>query len=91
MKPRLTSNNGGQTRPLTLHAREVLALIAIAPIPCTNANHGVVDRLTRGLDPLCEYVPLPSPFKKDRRPDGTVATCTHLRILPAGLTELASR
>ena len=91
MKPRLTSNNGGQTRPLTAHTRAVLAVIAVAPIPCASANHGVVDRLTRGLDPFCEYVQLPSPFKKDRRPDGTVATCTHLRILPAGVAELAAR
>lgn len=73
------SMNGGQTRPLSSHARNVLTCIAVSPQPRTRVNPGVVDRLTRMPDPLCAVVDLPSPFKIHGG-----KTCPHLQITDAG-------
>lgn len=71
------SLNGGQTRPLTAHARAELAQLARAPVPRCSINPGVVDRLTR--EGLAELRDLPSPFAAHRG-----GTCQHLVITEAG-------
>ena len=68
--------NGTKTHPLSKTALDVLAGIAVAPVPRQVVNPGVVNRLTR--EHLVEVVDLPSPYKTVR---GTVE---HLRITPAG-------
>lgn len=80
------SLNGGQTRPLTPAAYAVLARLAMKPIPRSEVNPGIVDRLTRAPTPLVEVVDLPSPFKVHRG-----GTCPHLRIIEAGQTALLER
>ena len=64
-------------KPLTAHAREVLAQIAKAPVPSVKVNPGVRDRLIRGH--LVETVQLPSPYKKHKG-----STCNHLQITESG-------
>lgn len=78
------SLNGGRTRPLTSAARTVLARVAEEPVPRSDVNPGIRDRLTRKPTPLVEIVELPSPYKVDRG-----GTCPHLRILEAGRAALS--
>ena len=67
------SLNGGNTRPMSATAREMLAKIKVAPIPAQEINPGVVDRLLR--EGCVELVNLPSPYKTVRRP------VSHLRYV----------
>ena len=77
------SLNSGRTRKLSEHSRTKLAEIANAPAARGKINPGVVDRLTRGPEPLCVIVMRPSPFKKDRGRE-----VEHLMITTAGVLEL---
>ena len=85
------SLNGGKTKPLSKHARGVLEQIARGPIITKRGgggggiNAGVVDRLTRGPEPLCEHVEVPSPFKNAKKVPMTGA----LAITEAGRREIA--
>lgn len=85
------SLNGGQTHALSAVGRAQLERLLAGPLPRTNVNPGVIDRLTRGSSPLAEVVQLPSPFKKDRRQDGSVQPCSHLRITDVGRQWLADQ
>ena len=53
--------NGEKTHPLSNHAREVLVSLADEPIPYSQINAGVINRLM--LDEYVECITLPSPFK----------------------------
>jgi hypothetical protein len=74
--------NGTKTHPLSIHAKQVLAEIARAPVPKLDVNPGVRDRLYR--ESLIEFVKLPSPYKKHKG-----GKCDFLQITKAGLDALA--
>lgn len=77
------SLNGGRTHPLSPSARKVLSSLAESPVPRSQVNPGIVDRLTREPLPLAEVVDFPSPFKAHRG-----GTCPHLQITETGRTVL---
>jgi len=52
--------NGTKTHPLTTHALEVLAWIALRPRPVQEVNPGVRNRIER--EELVDRVDLPSPY-----------------------------
>lgn len=54
--------SGEVTHPLSKHAISVLDDIKVAPVPTSEINPGVVNRLLR--DGRVELVDLPSPFKR---------------------------
>ncbi len=53
--------NGTKTHPLSDAAKAILASLAREPIPCSQVNPGIVDRLLR--EGVVEIERLPSPFK----------------------------
>ncbi len=79
------SMNGGQTKPLTDHAREKLATLLDGDRPCQEFNDGVVDRLIREPQPLAVIVDGPNPYPSSRKKNPTI---NHLRITDAGRAEL---
>jgi len=63
--PQLTPLNGTKTHPLSKHALEVIERLRLGPLPRTEINPGVWNRLLREPD-LVEEVWLPSPYKTVR-------------------------
>jgi hypothetical protein len=78
---------GTQTHPLKPASRTVLARIRRATIPCQEVNQGVVDRLTRGPEPLAKIVQGPNPYPTTQKKQPTI---NHLQITEAGIRELES-
>jgi hypothetical protein len=74
---KLTSLNGGSTRPLTDHAKGVLRDLLRRPKPTHEINAGVIDRLNRGgWVKIIQYL---SPYKKHNG-----GTCPHLALNEEG-------
>ena len=69
--------NGTQTHPLSSKAIEVLKNICKKPIPCSEINPGIQDRLFR--EGLVSYNQLISPYKKHKG-----GLCVHLVITHKG-------
>jgi len=69
--------NGTKTHPLSEHALAALKRVAREPLPSSEINPGVVNRLLR--DSFVEDVRLPSPFKSHKG-----ALISHLQITEAG-------
>lgn len=79
--PTLKPLNGTKTHPLSEHARNELADIAIRPVPRQSVNPGVVDRLMR--EGLVAEVMLMSPFKTHKG-----RSIPHLMVTSAGRERL---
>ena len=56
--------SGQETRPLKPASLDALRLLVAGPRPCSDFNAGVVDRLTRGPEPLAERTEGSNPFPK---------------------------
>lgn len=76
---------GTQTHPFKPASRTVRAGIRHKTIPCQEINQGVVDRLTRGLEPLAKVVQGPNPYPTTQKKQPTI---NPLQISEAGIREL---
>lgn len=72
---------GEKTHPLSEHAKDVMRILRAKPLPCQQANSGVVDRLLRGE--LVKIVPLPSPYDSHKGKN-----CDHLVLTIGGIAYL---
>lgn len=82
-----TSLNGGKTKPLTKHARDQLVVIRQqGPIPRSELNPGVRDRLVRGAGPGLPYIEEINHTSPYIAHGGK--TIAHVVITPAGAAEL---